>query len=106
MLSVILEFEPLVGKEDEFISSWTECTKVIYENFGSLGSRLHRSAGGSFIAYAQWPNEDAYEKSSNWPDDLVAVRNRMRAVLKNGKPNVLHVLQLEVDLLEAKIYEE
>lgn len=105
MLSVILEFEPLVGKEDEFISAWTECTKVIYENFGSLDSRLHRSANGSFIAYAHWPNEDAYEKTSHWPDDLVSVRNQMRALLRNGKPHILHVLQVEVDLLKDKVYE-
>lgn len=104
MLSVVLEFEPIDGMESEFILAWTECTKVIYENFGSLGSRLHRSTTGKFIAYAQWPNEKVYEHSSEWPEQLVEVRNRMRSLLKGGKPTVLHVLNVEVDLLAAQIY--
>lgn len=104
MLSVVLEFEPIDGMESEFILAWRECTKVIYENFGSLGSRLHRSTTGKFIAYAQWPNEEVYEHSSEWPEQLVEVRNRMRSLLKGGKPTVLHVLHVEVDLLAAQIY--
>ena len=104
MLSVILEFEPLDGMQDEFFSFWTEFTKVIYENFGSLGSRLHRSSEGKFIAYAQWPNKEIYEKSSAWPDDLVHIRNKMRSLLKGGKPKVLHLLEVEVDLLKPKVF--
>src|SRR6478735_4884984 len=102
MLAVVLEFAPIDGMENEFIQAWTECTNVIYENFGSLGSRLHRSDKGSFIAYAQWPNKIAYDGSSDWPEHLIAVRDRMRSLLKGGKPNVLHVLQVEVDLLKSQ----
>lgn len=101
MIAVILEFEPIVAKEAEFISAWKECTQVIYENFGSLGSRLHRSEDNRFIAYAQWPNEDAYHKSSDWPEHLLFARDKMRALLKDGKPKVLHKLKLEADLLKA-----
>ena len=104
MISVILEFEPIAEMENEFISSWKECTEVIYKNFGSLGSRLHRSDKGNFIAYAQWPSKDAYEKSSAWPEELVLVRDRMRSLLKGGKPKVLHLLEVEVDLLKAEIH--
>ncbi len=53
MIAVILEFDPIDGLENEFIASWIHCTQVIYENFGSLGSRLHRSSDGKYIAYAQ-----------------------------------------------------
>jgi hypothetical protein len=101
MISILLEFEPIEGMEKEFISAWKECTEVIYENFASLGSRLHRSDKGAFIAYAQWPNEDIYAKSSGWPEHLVPVRDRMRSLLKRGKPTVLHVLKVEVDLLKC-----
>ena len=104
MIAVIIEFEPIEGMEEEFISAWKECTETIYENFGSLGSRLHRSDKGSFIAYAQWPDQETYDKSSQWPDNLIAVRDKMRSLIKDGKPKVLHVLQTEVDLLKAKAH--
>jgi len=104
MLSVLLEFEPIDGMEQEFILAWTECTEVIYENFGSLGSRLHRSNKGNFIAYAQWPDEDVYSRASEWPEHIIPVRNRLRSLLKNGKPTVLHVFNVEVDLLKVQVH--
>ena len=104
MLSVILEFDVVEGKSEEFIVCWTECTRVIYENFGSLGSRLHKDKDGKFIAYAQWPDFDTYEKESIWPADITVHRDRMRALLKSGKPKVLHLLDVEVDLLKSQQY--
>lgn len=106
MIAVILEFEPINGMEEEFVSAWAECTEAIYENLGSLGSRLHRSTTGNFIAYAQWPDRETYERSSQWPEGLVAVRDKMRALLKEGAPRVLHVLNVEVDLLKINGYSE
>ena len=52
MLAVILEFDVIEGMEEEFRTSWIETTELIYQNFGSLGSRLHKSDSGKFIAYA------------------------------------------------------
>ncbi len=105
MLAVVLEFDVIDGKEKEFVSAWTECTKVIYENFGSLGSRLHIAENGSYIAYAQWPNDDVYEKSGEWPERLIKIRDRMRATLKEGKPKLLYKLMTEVDLLSNTQYD-
>ena len=106
MMAVILEFDVIEGKEQEFVDAWTECTKVIYENFGSLGSRLHQADKGLYIAYAQWPNAEAYEKSGDWPEHLIPLRNKMRATLKTGKPNILYKLQTEVDLLKTKAHDQ
>lgn len=100
MIAVILEFDPIDGLEDEFISSWIHCTQVIYDNFGSLGSRLHRSSDGKYIAYAQWPSKEVYTASAEWPVHLVDARDAMRKLLKNGKPNILHILEVEADLLK------
>ncbi|MHC9510498.1 hypothetical protein [Kangiella sp. M94] len=104
MLSIVLEFKVVEGKDEEFIRAWTKCTEVIYQNFQSLGSRLHRSETGSFIAYAQWPDQATYDKSGEWPSELVKYRENMRKLLIDGKPRVLHKLSMEVDLLNSKIY--
>jgi hypothetical protein len=101
MLAVVLEFDVIAGKEQDFVTAWSECTQVIYNNFGSLGSRLHASETGTYIAYAQWPDPETYEKSAEWPEDLLPVRDRMRATLKAGKPKLLYKLTTEVDLLRS-----
>lgn len=104
MIAVILQFEPIPGYETEFVAAWQVCTQVIYENFGSLGSRLHRSDSGEFIAYAQWPSEESYAESANWPASLIPVRDKMRALLVGGKPRLLHKLHVEADLLQHHRY--
>ncbi|PUA30564.1 MAG: hypothetical protein B0W54_08795 [Cellvibrio sp. 79] len=100
MLAVVLEFDVIEGKDKEFVAAWTECTKTIYENFGSLGSRLHTSETGAYIAYAQWPSIEAYEKSGDWPEHLINARDKMRETLKTGKPKLLYKLTTEIDLLK------
>jgi len=69
-----------------------------------MGSRLHRSDTGSFIAYAQWPDQAAYEAASEWPPELAKYRDRMRALLKTGRPRVLHKLHIEVDSFKDQVY--
>jgi len=102
MLAVVLEFDVIDGMEEQFREAWIETTEIIYQNFGSLGSRLHKSDNGVFIAYAQWPDLDVYESDHHWPDDTLSTRERMRACLKIGKPTVLYKLTLDTDLLKEK----
>mgnify|MGYP000509988688 CR=1 FL=1 len=100
MLAVVLEFDVIEGMENQFRKAWIETTDIIYQNFGSLGSRLHKSDNGKFIAYAQWPNLNVYENDQHWPDDSKNTIEKMRACLKIGKPTVLHKLTLDTDLLK------
>lgn len=103
MLSVILEFDVLEGKKEEFIEAWTKGTEVIYENFGSLGSRLHESEHGSYIAYAQWPSAEFMTSQENGQCTWSS-RERIRSLLKTGKPKLLYKLTTEVDLLKSETY--
>jgi hypothetical protein len=43
-----------IGSETQFVSSWTEITEDLKENYSSLGSRLHFGDDGLFYGYAQW----------------------------------------------------
>jgi heme-degrading monooxygenase HmoA len=47
------------GKEQEFISTWTHISELLYRLHGSLGSRLHRGPDGIWYSYAQWPSAAA-----------------------------------------------
>ena len=92
MLSVLIQFKVIVGKDDEFKQAWAALTQHIYENFGSLGSRLHKSTRGSFVAYAQWPSLEAYESAHEWSIEGAQLRDNMSATLVSGKSTVLNKL--------------
>ncbi|HYP01576.1 MAG TPA: antibiotic biosynthesis monooxygenase [Pyrinomonadaceae bacterium] len=49
------------GQEGRFQQGWHRLTVEIYEKRGSLGSRLHRAEDGTWVAYAQWPDRQAWE---------------------------------------------
>ena len=69
--------------------------------FGSLGSRLHKSTSGSFVAYAQWPSLEAYESAHEWSIEGAQLRDNMSATLVGGRSTVLNQLILEVDMLKS-----
>lgn len=80
MIAVLLEFYVIAGMESQFRKAWVETTDIIYENFGSLGSRLHKSDNGKFIAYAQWPDLSVYENDHHWPDNSKSTRLKNESV--------------------------
>jgi len=51
------------GKEDQFRRAWRRGTEHIGRIYGGLGSRLHREADGRFVAYAQWPDEQTWQRA-------------------------------------------
>ena len=59
MLAVVYEMNVRPDKERVFRDAWHALTLEM-KWFGSLGARLHLSESGSWIAYAQWPNQDTW----------------------------------------------
>ena len=56
------------GKEPQFQQVWSRNTPLIIEKCGGLGSRLHRADDGTWLAYAQWPDRETWERSYTVPD--------------------------------------
>jgi quinol monooxygenase YgiN len=52
------------SKEDQFRNAWEELTQEIRETGGGLGSRLHKASDGTWLAYAQWPSKEMWERES------------------------------------------
>lgn len=78
MFCVVYRFEVKPGREAAFEASWADLTRALYRHCGSLGSRLHRSAGGEYLAYAQWPSRERWA-GARLPGAFDAVRERLRA---------------------------
>lgn len=98
MFAVIYSFEVVPGKEKQFIAAWEEMTELIKEYEGGLGSSLHKEDVGKYIAYAQWPNQEQWEKSgNNLPQADEEVRARMRESCVEIK--TIHTMEVVNDLL-------
>jgi quinol monooxygenase YgiN len=61
MLIVVYRWRIKAGYEAQFREGWRAMTASIAATRGGLGSRLHRAQDGSWVAYAQWPDQATYE---------------------------------------------
>ena len=52
------------GAEADFLDAWQQVTEELRVTGGGLGSRVHRSDEGFWVAYAQWPSRAAWENAS------------------------------------------
>lgn len=65
---VIYRWRLHADKEKQFQQVWSRNTPRIIERCGGLGSRLHKAEDGTWLAYAQWPNKETWERSYSVPD--------------------------------------
>jgi len=75
---------------------------MIYDNEGSLGSRLHIKSKNKYIAYAQWPDKESWLRAgikSNPSAD--EARKIMRASFIKIK--TLHEMELTLDLSQPEV---
>ena len=60
---VVYRWKLVRGKERKFQDAWETLTREIRAHAGGLGSRLHRAADGTWLAYAQWPDRATWERA-------------------------------------------
>lgn len=63
MFVVVYWWRAHPGKEEQFRRSWARGTELITARYGSLGSRLHQEADGRFVAIAEWPDEESWQRA-------------------------------------------
>ena len=51
------------GKEEQFREAWRRGTEHITRIYGSYGSRLHQDRDGRFVGYAEWPDEESWQRA-------------------------------------------
>lgn len=76
--AVIYHWNVPSGDEAAFVAAWEAVTHDLREYSGALGSRLHRSMDGAWIAYAQWPDRVHWEQAQVRTDEGLAAQRRMQ----------------------------
>ncbi len=80
------------GKDEVFQAAWLTLTKAIYQKRGSLGSRLHKTEDSTWLAYAQWPDKETYEKASTLGSADLEAGALMKECIEESQPSIfLHV---------------
>jgi len=90
MFAVLYRWSVRAGHEEQFTEAWTAMTVSIREQCGSFGSRLHRSADGTWVAYALWPDEATWQACT--PDDREAGAAMAAAIEEDHEPLRLDVV--------------
>jgi len=98
MYAVIYRFKVIQGKEVAFENLWRAVTKAFMAHAEGLGSRLHKTEAGVYIAYAQWPNKKAWETArQKLPKTAIENLHRMNGYCE--EITVLFNMKVKKDLL-------
>ena len=96
--AVIYRFRVREDREDAFRAGWRRLTEAIREHRGGLGSRLHRADDGTWVAYAQWPDRESWERSREMESADAEASRQMADAIEESLPPIL--LEPRIDLLE------
>ena len=104
MFAVIYRWRVIPGLEAQFEEGWRAGTERIAAEFGGWGSRLHRTDDGAFIAYAQWPDKETWERAMetrmHHSDD--EARKKYRDAIVPGSFETLFAMPVISDLLQHR----
>lgn len=85
--AVLYQWQIKLGKLRQFADACADMTEALLRERGALGSRLHRSEQGTWMAYAQWPTRPLYERSGDLgPVDPDALKRLQDAVADTWPP--------------------
>lgn len=102
MYYVVIEFDVISGREKDFVEHWSELTEAIHKEAGGLGSRLHKTSEGKFVAYAQWPDKSTRDNAPELSEHGQLARKRMHETIVPENTKVLLELYSVKDLLKEQ----
>jgi hypothetical protein len=67
MFAVIYQAYIKLGRESEYKNAWNTIATYFIEKRGALGSCLHKTDSGLWVAYSRWPDQTA--RDASWPKE-------------------------------------
>jgi hypothetical protein len=67
MFAVIYQGYLKLGTESEYRKAWKIVSQYFVEKRGAVGSCLHRTTDGLWVAYSRWP--DKKTRDASWPGE-------------------------------------
>lgn len=93
--------------EDEYLKLWEVIARYYVGNCGALGSTLHKTDEGQYIAYSRWP--DKQTRDANWgdnrrdlPSEIEKTIQHIKNCIDDTKPHDEICMKVVNDLLLEK----
>lgn len=67
MFAVIYQGYLQPGRENDYQEAWNKVVKYFIEKRGAIGSSLHKTSDGLWVAYSRWPDQKTRDNS--WPGE-------------------------------------
>jgi hypothetical protein len=67
MFAVIYQSYIKLGRESEYREAWNTVACYFVSHRGAIGSCLHRTPDGLWVAYSRWP--DKKTRDASWPGE-------------------------------------
>lgn len=67
MFAVIYQGYLKLGRESDYRRAWNQVARYFIKERGAIGSCLHRTSDGLWIAYSRWPDKETRDRS--WPGE-------------------------------------
>lgn len=67
MFAVIYQGYLKPGRENECQEAWNKVARYFIASRGAIGSCLHRTPDGLWVAYSRWPDKETRDNS--WPGE-------------------------------------
>ncbi len=67
MFAVIYRFKLQLHQEEAYKTYWRTIAEYFVEKRGAIGSTLHKTDDGVWLAYSRWP--DKATRDAAWPGD-------------------------------------
>jgi hypothetical protein len=90
MFAVIYQGYIKAGRELEYQEAWNKVARYFIEQRGAIGSCLHRTNDGLWIAYSRWP--DKQTRDASWPGE--------NAPSEELSPEIRHAILVLKDCLD------
>lgn len=90
------------GTETEYQIAWKTVANYFISHRGGLGSTLHKSDDGMYLAYSKWPDKKTRDASwgnnadNNFPDEI----NKAIVTLKNCLDPDREFPEIQLEMIE------
>lgn len=86
------------GYEDIYLENWKIVATYFLQERGALGSTLHKSDDGMWVAYSRWP--DKATRDASWPGDQQSINSSISPVVQQAIINLKSCFDMDRRLPE------
>jgi len=103
--AVVYRFYVDPSKESKYIESWKEVSDYFIEHRGAIGSSLHKTEEGYWLAYSKWPDQKtrdaSWQKDHHQTDLPQRIKEAIDTMMECKDPNQDSLPEIRMKIIES-----